>query len=172
MSLSKEVRDLLQQGREDAAAELAMAEPRALRPLVGRLWDPDREIRRRAARALGRGAVAHPELAVEVIRRLMWALNDESATNGVHAIPALGEIGRRAPEMLAPYVPALVTMTADSGLRLEILRALTSIAERAPQLVADHLDQLASAVDPVRPLERRALDCLVAATREETRDDD
>jgi hypothetical protein len=172
MSLSKEVRGLLQQGREEAVVELAVTEPRALRPLMGRLWDPEEEIRRRATHALGRGVAAHPELGVEVVRRLMWALNDESATNGVHAIPALGEIGRRSPETLAPFVPPLVSMTTDSGLRLEILRALTVVAEHAPQLVAAHLDRLASTVDRAQPEERRAWDGLAAATRVEARDDD
>jgi hypothetical protein len=172
MSLNKEVRELLQQGREDAVAELATANPRALRPLVGRLWDPDREIRLRAARAVGHAATAHPDLGVEVIRRLMWALNDESGTHGVHGIPALGEIGRRAPEMLAPYIPALVSMAMDSGLRLEVLRALTAIAEPAPQLVADHLDRLATWIDDSRPDDRQAFRGLVAVAGQEASDDD
>jgi hypothetical protein len=132
MSLSKEIRELLQQGLEDAVAELATANPRALRPLVGRLWDPDGEIRLRAARAVGHAATARPDLGLEVIRRLMWALNDESGTHGVHGIPALGEIGRRAPDLIAPYVPALVSMAVDPALRLELLRTLTAIAESGP----------------------------------------
>ena len=151
MSLRKEVRELLRQGREDAVAELATANPRALPPLMGRLWDPDAEIRQRAARVVGQTAAARPDLGVEIIRRLMWALNDESATNGVDGIPALGEIGRRAPEMLAPFVPSLVSMTADSGLRLELLRALISTAESAPHLVVSHLDRLGSSIDDRRP---------------------
>lgn len=164
MSLSREVRELLQQGSEAAVAELARADPRVLRPLVGRLWDPDREIRARAARAVGHAAAAHPDLGLEVIRRLMWALNDESATNGVHGISALGEIGRREPELLAPFVPALVSMSADPGLRLELLHALTAIAESAPELVADHVEQLESAVDDSRSGERQALEHLIATT--------
>jgi hypothetical protein len=171
MSLSAEVKELLRQGREDAVAELVTADRRALRPLLGRLWDPDGEIRRRAAGAVGRGAVAHPELGVEIIRRLMWALNDESATNGVHAVAALGESGRRSPEMLAPYVPALVSMSWDPGLRLELLRALTAIAGSAPQLVAGHLERLASSIDDARSDERQAWDRLVEAAAKESRDD-
>ena len=172
MSLNKEVRELLQQGREDAAAELAAANPRALRPLVGRLWDPDQEIRIRAARAVGRAATAHPDLAVEVIRRLMWALNDESATNGVYGVPALGEIGHRCPEMFAPFVPPLVSMAADSGLRLEVLRALTAIAESAPPVVVEHLDRLAPCIDDTRPDERQAFHHLAEVAGQEDRDDD
>ncbi len=67
--------------------------PRAIRFLQGRLWDPDDEIRSRAAEALGAAAAAHPELGRELLRRALWALNDESATNGAYMLPAIGEIG-------------------------------------------------------------------------------
>jgi len=172
MGLSAEVRELLRQGREDAVAELAVADRRALRPLMGRLWDPDREIRQRAARSVGRAASVHSDLGQEIIRRLMWALNDESATNGVHAIPALGEIGRSAPEMIAPYVSALVSMSHDEGLRLELLHALTAIAESAPQLVAGHLPGLSGSINDSRPGERQAFRRLAAAAGKGSGNDD
>ena len=171
MGLNAEVRELLQQGREDAAAELAVADKRALRPLMGRLWDCDREIRQRAARAVGHAASVHSDLGLEIIRRLMWALNDESATNGIHAIPALGEIGRCAPDMIAPYVPALVSMSWDDGIRLELLHALTAIADSAPHLVAGHLSRLSGCVDDARPEEREAFRRLAAATEKRSDDD-
>ena len=170
MGLNSEVRQLLQQGREDAVAELVVADRRALRPLMGRLWDPDHEIRQRAARAVGHAASVHSDLGLEAIRRLMWALNDESATNGVHAIPALGEIGRAAPQLIAPYVSALVSMNWDTGIRIELLRALTSIARSAPQLVAGHLPGLSKSIDATRPDERQAMQRLAAAV--EGSDDD
>jgi hypothetical protein len=164
MGLSKEVRELLQQGREAEAAELAIANPRALRPLVGRLWDPLPEIRLRAARVVGLAAAANPDLGLEVIRRLMWALNDESATNGVHALPALGEIGRRAPDLLAPFVSPLVSMSWDGCVRLELLQALAAVAESAPDLIGGHLSRLEDSLDDTRAEERQAFDRLVAAT--------
>ena len=58
----------------------------------------------------------------------IWALNDESATNGVHGIPALGQIGRQAPDLVAPHVSALARMSWDHGLRLAILEALAEVA--------------------------------------------
>lgn len=165
MGLNAEVRELLRQGREDAVAELVVADRRALRPLMGRLWDPDGEIRSRAARAVGHASSVHADLGVEMIRRLMWALNDESATNGVHAIPALGEIGRAAPELIAPYVSALVSMSWDAGIRLELLRALTAIARSTPGLVAEHLPCLSRSIDKSRPDECQALRRLSAAVK-------
>jgi HEAT repeat protein len=168
MSLRREVRELLRQGREDAVSALATAEPKALPPLMGRLWDPDAQIRKRAARAVGRTVAARPELGTEIIRRLMWALNDESATHGVYGIPALGEIGRRAPAVLAPFVPSLVTLAADPGLRLELLAALQATAEAAPGLVAGQLDRLAAWIDDSRPEQRQAFHRLEVAASAET----
>jgi hypothetical protein len=161
---------LLRQGREEAVAELAATDRRVLRPLMGRLWDPDPTIRCHAAGAMGRSAAAHPPLGLEMVRRLMWALNDESATNGVFGIAALGEIGHRCPEMLAPFVPSLVGMAWDDGLRLDLLEALGRVAEADPRLVRDHLAALETRVDESREDERHAFRRLVALARESNRD--
>ena len=126
---------------------LAAEEPRALRPLVGRLWDEDRARRRLAARALAAGAAAHPGLGTEIVRRLLWALNDEAATNGVYGVAALGEIGARCPQLIAPFVGPLASWARDDGLRSEILRALQRIAEASPEPVRPHLADLRRLVD-------------------------
>jgi hypothetical protein len=131
---------------------------------MGRLWDPDPQIRRRAAEAIGRTAAAHPELGREMIRRLMWALNDESATNGVYGIPALGEIGHRCPELMASFVPALVSKAWDEGIQLELLKALGRIAESDPETIGRELDRLGALVDESRHEERQALRRLAAIT--------
>lgn len=171
MALKEEVAELLRQGREEALAELAASNRKVLRPLMGRLWDPDAGIRRRAASALGRAATAHAGLGVEIIRRLLWALNDESATNGVYGIPALGEIGRRSPAMLSPYIPALVSMAGDDGLRPEIFRALLAVAGSDPSQVAPHLDRLTRAVDLRRAVERDLLQRIHEAVGKGNTDD-
>ena len=93
MRLSEEVRELLRQGQETELRDRVVADPRLIRPLLARLYDPEDQVRDRAARVLGHAAAAHPELGREVARRLIWGLNDESATNGVYGIPALGQIG-------------------------------------------------------------------------------
>jgi hypothetical protein len=167
MGWSKEVSELLQQGREQAAADLVAAHPRALRPLVGRLWDPDRQVRHCAARAVGLAAAARPERGREIVRRLLWSLNDEAGTNGIYGVPALGEIGRCAPEMFAPFVAPLVSTARDGNIRLELLRALRRIAETAPALVAGQLERLAFFVDDSRDDEREAYDRLVEAVEKE-----
>jgi hypothetical protein len=163
--------ELLRSARETSAAELASTDGRAVRLLFGRLWDPDAEIRDRAARVLGRTAASKHDLGLEIIRRLMWALNDESATNGVHAVPALGEIGRQSPEMLRPFLSALASLAWDEGLRLELLRALTATAESAPHLVRPHLSELESFVDETHEDERDALERLRETVQRGSDDD-
>lgn len=168
MALKEEVRELLQHGREQSLADLVAADRRALRPLLGRLWDPDDSIRGRAANAVGIAAAAHRDLGVEVIRRLLWALNDESATNGVYGIPALAEIGRRAPELLAPYIPAMVSLAWDGGLRVDLIRALHVIATVRSGLVRPHVADLERHVDLRNTAEHDAYRQLIAELNEES----
>lgn len=172
MGLKEEVRELLRQGREEALAELAATRPAAVRPLMGRLWDSEPLIRRRAATALGRTAATNPQLGLEIIRRLMWGLNDESATNGVYGIPALGEIGRFAPETVSPYLSALAGMAWDDGLRLELLRALEVVAENSPETVKPHVGGFATHVNVARPEEVAAYRRLVEAVGEGDSDEE
>ncbi len=130
--LKEQVNRFLHTADDDGLLGLIRAEPRAMRFLLGRLWDDDTPIRRQAIAAIGVSAVAHPGLGQEVIRRLLWALNDESATNGVYGIAALGEIGYRNPQLMAPFVAPLASYMWDDGLRLEILQALCRIATSSP----------------------------------------
>jgi hypothetical protein len=148
MGLKGRVMELLRAGDEQALGALVADEPRAARFLLGRLWDPDDAMRRRAARGLGLAAASHPEIGIDLTRRLMWALNDESATNGLFGIPAIAEIGFHSPQLISPFVAPLASLAWDDGLRLEILRALTRISESAPELVrpvchlvVDHVDK-------------------------------
>ena len=139
--------ELLRAGDEQALGAFAAAEPRAVRHLLGRLWDPDETLRRRSARAIGVAAASHREIGADLLRRLMWALNDESATNGMYGIPALAEIGFNDPELVRPFVAPLASLSWDEGLRPEIIRALTRIAEAIPEVVRPVCDLVAENVD-------------------------
>jgi hypothetical protein len=156
MGLKGRVMELLQVGDERRLGALASLQPHANRFLMGRLWDADEALRRRAARALGIVAGAHPEIGTDLLRRLMWALNDESATNGIYGIPAVAEIGFNNPELVAPFIAPLASLSWDDGLRREIISALTRIAEAAPEAVRPVCTIVAEHVDFEDPDERRA----------------
>ena len=137
--------------------QLAAAEPGAMRYFLGRLWDPDDEVRLLAANAVASSAAAHPELGRNVIRRLVWALNDEAATNGVYGLAALGEIGARSPKLITDFVGPIASYAWDDGLRPDILRSLIRIASVAPELVAPHLDAVSRFVQTNKTEERELI---------------
>jgi hypothetical protein len=141
------VMELLKSPDTTRLEALVASEPRVVRFLLGRLWDSDEAIRSRAAVGLGAAAAEHPELGRDVVRRLVWALNDESATNGVFGLPALGEIGARNPRLIEPFVGPVACYAWDDGLRAEILRAMIRIADVAPELVAPYLDEMTQRVN-------------------------
>jgi len=121
---------------------LVRRERRVVRHLVGRLWDNDREARALVSHALGAAAEAHPDLGVEVARRLVWALNDEAAMNGVFGLPALAEMACQAPQTIRPFIGPFSSFLWDDGLRPEILRALERIADCDPALLEPARDAL------------------------------
>ncbi len=100
MRLKEQVMELLRQGITEGLERMVADDPSAVRFLQGRLWDVDPEIAHFAAEALGAAGAVHPDLGREVLRRALWALNDESATNGAAMLPAIGEIGRPVARIL------------------------------------------------------------------------
>ncbi len=149
--------ELLSQRDRDGLLQLAAADGRAVRPLSGRLWDDDPAVRELAAEAIAAAAEARPEQGREFVRRALWGLNDESATNGAELIPALGAIGARSPELMEPFAAPLAAYVEDASLRCMILDALTRLAAHRPVLVAALRDGLASQIDTGDPLQREAL---------------
>ncbi len=147
MSVKRMVMELLQSPDTSRLEEFAQAEPRAMRFLLGRLWDPDETIRERAAAGIGASAAVNRDLGRDVLRRLVWALNDESATNGVYGLAAIGEIGARDPELIEPFLGPVACYAWDDGLRTEILHTLSRVADTAPQLIAPILDDIKQRVD-------------------------
>ncbi len=161
--------ELLRRGDEGGLERMVVAEPRAVQPLLGRLWDSEPAIAARAARALGAAAAAHPELGRELLRRALWALNDESATNGAPVLPLIAEVACRAPGLAAPFVAPMGSYLWDDGLRPGILRALSRIAGTGAELPDEVLDRLAAFAPAGDPEERAVIERLLA-NREEHAD--
>jgi len=158
--------EMLRQGDAEGLERIVVDNPAAIRFLQGRLWDPDPEIRSRAAVALGAAAKAHPDLGRELLRRALWALNDESATNGAYMLPAVGEIGRRAPDVAAHFVGPMTAYLWDEGLRPGILTALCRMAEMAPELIEEIRDRLLAVAKTDDTGEQECLDILLSVNRE------
>jgi hypothetical protein len=166
MRIKDEVMELLQQGDSEGLERMVGETPTAVRFLQGRLWDTDPEIRSEAAVALGAAAEAHPDLGRELLRQALWALNDESATNGAYVLPAIGEIGWRTPELAAPFIGPMTAYLWDDGLRRGILEALCRIVEVAPELIDKVRDRLLAVGEADDTGEQECLDTLLAVNRE------
>ncbi|MEW6573813.1 MAG: DVU0298 family protein [Bacillota bacterium] len=110
----KQVVDLLRSGAWDRLEAAARADPRLLGVLIWALFHPDEELAWRAVEGFGRAISAlvetDEELCKDRMRRLYWALNDESGTSGRFVAPAIGEVVARSPAVFGEN--ALIPMNA------------------------------------------------------------
>jgi hypothetical protein len=106
--------------RDDLPALLACAQGRpsnVLRYVAGRLYSADEQEKWRAVETLGR-LVSEPDLVprlqiVELLRRFVWALNDESGAVPFGIPEAMGEILHRCPDLRPEYLPILCSNLTD-----------------------------------------------------------
>ncbi len=132
MSLRDQVRAAALEGRSEELAELATRERKAVRHLMGLSYEQDPEVRARAAAALGVAALHHTKLMESNVRRLVWAMNDESGTNALTAPEVLLAIARSNPRLLLPVVPDLARLATDEGLREGLAATLEVVREACP----------------------------------------
>ncbi len=160
MGLKERVMGLFLSDDHDGLRRLAVSEPRAVRHLLGRLWDPSARRRQAAGAALGAAAAARPEQGRDLLRRVTWALRDEAASHAAHAAAAVAEIAIVAPAVARPFIGPLVTTLEDPGVRSDTLAALVRLAGTEPGLVRPHADR-------IRHLAGRSADPALMAQLEE-----
>jgi hypothetical protein len=140
LNLRTQVQEAVEQKHFDALDEIVAREPRAVRHLVGLSYQPDDEVRRAASRGVALAARYHPDLVQSVVRRLVWAMNDESGTNALTAPEVIKAIADERPELLLPVVPDLTRLAADEGLKERLVEALQKVAERCPGKVGQGIE--------------------------------
>ena len=153
-ALRAAVRGHLERGEFAPVLELAAAGRGVARALVSLLCDPDELVRWRAVSALGHLAGAHPEQAQPLVTRLYWSLNDESGGIGWMSAPALGEIGRRAPQLVGGCIRPLVRYLDEPFLLAGALWAIGRLAPAYPgetrEVVPEVAERCGSADPAVR----------------------
>ncbi|MEW5923033.1 MAG: DVU0298 family protein [Candidatus Zixiibacteriota bacterium] len=105
-------------------------EQSVFRILVSMLFDAEKVICYRAAELLGKAAAieAHrnPENVKELLRRLLWSMNDESGNICWYAPEAIGEILYNVPDLCREFCPLLASFLSEEpfekGTRLAIAR--------------------------------------------------
>ena len=152
MNLKKTLRELLDQGRFEEIADMAVRKKRVLGSLVSLTYDVDPRIGWRAVEAMGaaadRVAEHDPQRIREHLRRLHWLISEESGGICRHAPQAMAEIVRRRPALFADYaaiVVSLLTDMADEDLDHFRPGILWAIGRLGP-VAADHVSGVAAEI--------------------------
>lgn len=127
------------QGNLDGMENLVAQEPRAIRYLLGMTYHSDDERRKVAATGIAMASLHHPKLIKAVVKRLIWAMNDESGTNALTAPGVLLAIASVRPEILLPAVPDMTRLASDDGLREGLADTLKVISEACPGKVGSSI---------------------------------
>jgi HEAT repeat protein len=112
------------------------------------LYSTDPQVKWCAVQAMGKAgarlADEDLEAARNVVRRLMWSLNDESGGIGWGAGEAMGEILARHDDLAREYTQILLSYARSDGNLLDndgllqgVLWGLTRVAEVRPELLSD-----------------------------------
>jgi len=122
--LSKDIDSLLSGSDSDT---------KLLRALMSLLYDPDRLICFRAAHALGKvsAAVAKRDASKirNLLRRLLWTMNDESGSICWFAPEAIAEILVCNPQFMREFCLILLAFTREEPFEAGVHRALYRVAE-------------------------------------------
>lgn len=148
-AIKKRVRSLLESsGFEEALENIDIAPTKIINPLLGFLLQTDELSRWRAVRAVGItvSAIARKDIerAREIMRRLIWSLNDESGGIGWGAPEAMGEIMAENENLALEYHRILVSYIDENGNPLEndllergVMWGIGRLAQKRPELLRD-----------------------------------
>jgi len=131
--------------RHEEILALTRQDKKVLTRLMAFLYDREERVCWRAVEAMGLVAAQVAERDLEfvrnVLRRLLWSLNDESGSIGWFAPQALGEIIHHQPEALADFIPVVTGLLEleEEVFRPGTLWALGRIGqpvqEKSPEVV-------------------------------------
>jgi len=114
MNSGKSVVELVENNDFEALKELLKKNPRKTRKLIARLHETDRQKLNSVLK--GFQVVAETlerEKLLDIVRRLMWMLNEESGNNCPNAALALAHIAQKDPQAIAPHLPVLKVYSED-----------------------------------------------------------
>ncbi|MCL2336422.1 MAG: HEAT repeat domain-containing protein [Firmicutes bacterium] len=156
MKLKKQIQAALSQGDYQTAMELGAGQTgQAIAALINSLYSTDDLLRWRAVECLGlltkQISLTEPAQGREIIRRLLWALNDESGGSGWASTEAVGEIIRNRPDLYQEFVSIIVSFREDPALIGGIIWGLGRIGEIDPALVNDYLPFMHELLDDPDP---------------------
>lgn len=151
--MKTEIESILRTGDWRRLEAEARVNPRVLGALIRALYLPEEDLAWQAVEGFGRAvavlAGTEEELCRDRMRRLFWALNDESGTSGRFVAPAVGEAVARAPEVFGENALILLNVLDEPYLQAGAAWAFGRIGSVRPDLVRE-------AVPEILPLLRSA----------------
>jgi len=149
---------LLKEGQTDGLADLVALRKGSLRYLYRLLYHPEELTRWRAIEAMGlvaqRLAGEDPEAVRNLIRNLLWTINEESGGIGWSAPHCIGEIVHRLPDMFGEFASIIISFADEQMLRRGVLWAAGRIAQARPGLVREEVPRLMTFLDDPDPVVR------------------
>jgi len=147
--MKQDVVDLLREGDWEELARAVRARKVAWSELIRALYLEDELVGWRAVegfgRVIGELAAAEADTCREILRRLLWALNEESGTSGRRLPAALGEAVARTPGIFGGYALTLLAPLEEPFLQAAAAWGLGRVAQVRQDLVRE-------AVAALRPL--------------------
>jgi len=156
--LRKQIVALLQAGDFSGLVELADRNPGVAAILMQFLYEPGPLLYWHALEGLGHVAGAHPEQVHKLIHRLLYLLNEDSASTGWGAAAALGEIGRHQISLVKEIIPMFVGYLEEPFSQEDMLWGVGRLAEVHPEL----LDEVFPVIVPFLTNSRPQLRALAA----------
>lgn len=144
MAISKtELEDSLREFNEGLLRAELENRSAFIRKIQRMLYHQEEAVRIGAARAFGLAAeVFETERMKDLIRQLVWMINEESGNNCWYAPHALGEIGKVRPDYLKDFIPCLLEFYKypNSGIKRGLeyaFRCFTEAGLDVPELSDD-----------------------------------
>lgn len=152
------VKEILRERDFDNLLQWAVSVRNPQRVLLSLAYDDDELVRWRAIEAIGKVAHARVESDIEkvrdLIRRLLWLMNDESGGLGWHSPEIIGEILVNVPSLIDEYGELLLAYLKEEPFERGSYLAVYRIASVNPKPYTKRVSELIESLNDSDPLIR------------------
>lgn len=148
--MREEIIALLEKKNWDEITAKALGDKKALRVLLKLLYHPDDYIHWLAAEAIGkygaRLALDDPEKTRELVRRLLWNLNEECGASPWGSVEAIAAITAERSDLFSNYVSILFPFHEDEHLLPGVIWVQGQVGRQSPETVAEYIPFLVASL--------------------------
>lgn len=141
--MREEITGLLQRGAWEELTAKALQDKKILRTILKLLYHPDDYIHWLAAEAIGYYGAAlagtDPEKTRELVRRLLWNLNEECGASPWGSVEAIGAITVQRPDLFIHYVSILFPFHEDHSLCPGVIWTIAQVGRQQPASVSEYI---------------------------------